>query len=193
MNALRSEFESICKVYFPRWRAWRSWKCRVKPKSIPGNGHCLPWRKTIYVRPDYENLRMLLIHEVCHAVTPLGHGSRWQKRMRSAADRAMAVGDAALAGALTEELAAYSNSVESARGLAFPEAYVSIMDFVNESAKSPSFASTIRAVAYHLGYPREQFVSRYRRARGVWAKAVQDRTRYQRSLRVTPPASGQKG
>ncbi len=48
-----------------------------------------------------------IIHEICHAVTPIGHGASWQRRMAKAADRADELKRPALAKILRDEIVAY--------------------------------------------------------------------------------------
>jgi hypothetical protein len=50
-----------------------------------------------------QQLQLLLIHEICHAVTPDGHGKRFQKRLLKASERAKELGRKRLANALREE------------------------------------------------------------------------------------------
>lgn len=49
------------------------------------SGYCNPDQKHIYFGVDSP---ALVIHELCHAVAPTGHGTKWQRRVLIAAETA---------------------------------------------------------------------------------------------------------
>jgi len=80
------QYSNICTAYFPRWVPW---EFRYNPEW--GNtGYCNRKEKCIFfgdINP------VLIIHEICHAVTKGGHGKEWQKRMRSISTQGTALHD----------------------------------------------------------------------------------------------------
>ena len=74
-------YQGICKTYFPRWKPWAY---AYDPKL--GDGGCcnIKAKRICFGNPDPK----LIIHEICHAVTPGHHGLRWQSRMIKAAEKA---------------------------------------------------------------------------------------------------------
>lgn len=72
-------FEDICKIYFPRWNPWI-----YKYNSKWGDqGVCDNKRKIIFFGNSDPRI---IIHEICHAVSPGSHGPKWQARMLKAAE-----------------------------------------------------------------------------------------------------------
>jgi hypothetical protein len=72
-------YEEICQTYFPRWNPWAY---TYDPKL--GDGGCCntKTKRIFFGNPDPK----LIIHEICHAVTPGHHGSKWQERMIKASE-----------------------------------------------------------------------------------------------------------
>lgn len=77
-------FDALNKQFFrgrlPRYR--------VKLlDSIPPHGQCVTERRLILLRPmEPEQLRQLLLHEMCH-IGASGHGPRFQARLQAVADQ----------------------------------------------------------------------------------------------------------
>jgi hypothetical protein len=77
------------------------------PRNLTTDGSfCHADTRTIWINPSDPSLETL-IHEMCHAVTPGGHGKKWQERMRLAARDAETYWDYALARALRGEVQNY--------------------------------------------------------------------------------------
>jgi len=82
--------------------------------------------RTIWINPSAPLLETL-IHEMCHAVTPGGHGKKWQERMLLAARDAETYKDHALAMALRAEVQNYFET----RKITARWAYSSIEDAID--------------------------------------------------------------
>lgn len=81
-------FEFIRTTYFPRWDRAHEWTTEW------GNaGHDCKKKKIVTKNGDRESM----IHEICHVITSLSHGKRWQARMEQAAQKAESIGNAELA------------------------------------------------------------------------------------------------
>lgn len=110
MSRLQQHWRSVLAAFFPRWRAAGQWRCTTRTRRPSIHGHCDPERKLIEIRvvsEDDDKLDLLLIHELAHAVTPLGHGVRWQRRIAVAAAQARKLGRTRLAELLDEEILSY--------------------------------------------------------------------------------------
>jgi hypothetical protein len=77
------------------------------------SGYCDRTTKTIYINvgesasPDG---RLIIIHEICHAVTTGDHGTRFCARLRQSAQRAIALGNQPLHAQLLEEADSYEQA-----------------------------------------------------------------------------------
>jgi hypothetical protein len=75
-------YKKICRFYFPRWKPWPY----TYNKKWMNSGFCNARRKHIFFGAPNP---LLIIHEICHAVSTYGHGARWQERMLKAAETAL--------------------------------------------------------------------------------------------------------
>ena len=108
---LEREFESVRQDFFPRWdrgRQWKIEKCTQHPEDdYPG--YCERGKKVISVYSESNSwvmydLKTLLIHEICHAVTRGTHGVEFIRRLRKARDRAKEIRRMDLAESLEKEI-----------------------------------------------------------------------------------------
>ena len=169
----KTEWEMVRKEFFPRWDSAGEWKLRKFADLNGGQGICLSNRKTIKILKSYagEDLLFLLIHEICHAVTHEGHGNKWFARMTAAAKRARAIGMKALASRLLEEVKEYrSNSPVVTAGFV----YERVVDVVRD-CKEISFKGLVVGVGREFGFSRRAFLSKYRRLRSVYDKALAEK------------------
>jgi hypothetical protein len=114
-------------------------------------------------------LDVLLIHEICHAVTPGGHGAKWMRRMEVAANRAEKIGDHAVAKALREEVRMYQESPKITAGYV----YSTITDVLIDVP-----TATLRQVgdfiADDLGETRTWLFKKYPRFKAEFNKAKRE-------------------
>ena len=113
---LAREYAAVRKVYFPKWDGMRRWRCRFLRPTMAGvgcEGLCDCERRIIYIPTNTENLIAVLIHEICHVVTPsANHGRPWQQRMLKAATVADRAGQSRLAKFLRKEVTSYQQDAE---------------------------------------------------------------------------------
>jgi len=156
--------------YFPPWRSASKWTVRFAkpPRDLTtDDSFCHAETRTIWIDPSDPSLKTL-IHEMCHAVTPGGHGKKWQERMRLAARDAETYGDRALASALRGEVQNYFETPKiTARG-----AYSWIDDAIDGGA---SVDAAIDWAAEQCAMTRERFLLKYKRARRVAESAFRAR------------------
>ena len=81
MKNIDSIYNETCKRYFSHWKPWPF----TYDEKWYGHGHCDTDRKHIYLGPPKDRIKLLIIHEICHAVGNPHHGKGWQNRMLKAA------------------------------------------------------------------------------------------------------------
>jgi hypothetical protein len=77
---ITKHFRKVKALFFPRWDRQHLWRISTHSRRT-GHGYCDQERRVIEImilsnEPDKRD--MLLIHEVCHAVTRGSHGKEWQ-------------------------------------------------------------------------------------------------------------------
>src|SRR5262249_42220725 len=156
--------------YFPPWRSAskRTVRFAEPPRNLANHAaFCDAYPRTIWINRSEPPLETL-IHEMCHAVTPGGHGMKWQERMRLAARDAETYGDRALARALRGEVQSYFETPKiTARG-----AYSWIDDAIDGGA---SVDAAIDWAADQCAMTRERFLPKYKRGRRVAESAFRAR------------------
>lgn len=118
---LAEEFRQICQTYFPRWRAATEWCLEESPRAswsatqgerqaTLAQGYCDPTTRRITIHTAPENVlqrQAAIMHEICHAITTVGHGARFRAQMDQAVTRALALGATALAAELCHQANEY--------------------------------------------------------------------------------------
>jgi hypothetical protein len=96
---LQEAFQFVRRHFFPEWDKTGEWKTQNRgiedcdTYELIG-GLCLKDRKTILVfriPDDEDDLKMLLIHEICHVFAEW-HGKKWLDKMLRAAKKASDLG-----------------------------------------------------------------------------------------------------
>ncbi len=168
---LEAEFEHVQRVFFPRWDRRRQWRVEegVRSESTCEEGFCDPERKVIFINSSVvskggEELALLLIHEICHAVVPNGsHGKIWHRRMRTAISQAQRVRREQLATLLEAELQAYQH-VPVTRA---QDVYDTVGDILTDLPQA-TFEKVLRRLARYYGLTPEELLQRYKRLRRVY-------------------------
>ena len=100
----------------------------------------------LFVSEDDDDLDMLFIHEISHAVASLGHGKTWHAGLRLAAATARKLGRTRLAELLDEEIDNYRN-----RGEGLPHIYAEVRDALLYNPATFTFAQIKRWLAETYG------------------------------------------
>jgi hypothetical protein len=170
---LKREFTAVRNAYFPKWDRMRRWKCRFLPATMAGagcEGLCNCESRIIYIPTNTENQTAVLIHEICHAVTPsANHGPQWQQQMRKAATVANRTGQSQLAKFLRKEIVSYQGDAEPVTPKAI---YCEIEECVSDLTGIPRFPTVAKLVAQRNLMTIDKFLKRYARAETVYNKAV---------------------
>lgn len=148
-SRLRNAFEYVRSTFFPEWEAGGEWA--VQEDDDPGSyGRCDDATKAILVRspppdPDDDRLHLVLIHEICHAVSKEPHTRRWRHRFMEAGDTASSIGRNDLARMIQDEVRRYQ-ALEKPLKLDERLIYATIQDVVLPNP-AISYRETIRTVA----------------------------------------------
>lgn len=176
LTFLNRTFREIRRKFFPRWDLSGKWKPKLGvPEQLTGcacHGYCESDSKTIYVNERIaseggDELELLFVHEICHAVTPGGHGKTWMDRLRKAADRAKALGMSRLAGLLSQEIKGY---LEPEKIMA-EQVYDEIEKYV-EHHPNGTYENAVEVVSSGLGLRVDDFERHFRRSRSMYEEAV---------------------
>lgn len=101
---LQAVFDSIRKVYFPKWSG-DGWRPQIADLPVL-HGVCRREAKTIEIASRLSNpteVSLIIIHEIGHAVVACVHNDAWRDEMRRAAKIALSLGDSHLAKLLEKE------------------------------------------------------------------------------------------
>ena len=163
-NSLKEAYEYVCNTFFPRFDRQKEWIAKYSSK-IPGQGLCDRNNKIIFVERIISDIELLLIliHEICHAVTSNDHGRKWQNRLLKAAELAAKIGQKELSKILKDEIKMYQNTVRTYVEVV----YNSIEDCLIDLPQS-SYATIIKYVAKYYGFYPEEFERRFKRCRKVY-------------------------
>ena len=117
-SILCDDFAWVRATLFPRWRRGTEWSVTYGTRSdeTHEDGYCDTDGRVIYVHPkqsqsEADTRRLVLVHEVCHAVAGSGHGRKFCKRMRRAARDADGAGERELGTLLESEAVQHESSL----------------------------------------------------------------------------------
>jgi hypothetical protein len=166
MKDLNTEFATVRKQFFPRWDREGRWRLRLVDDLFGAQGKCDSDAKEIKIafRLTGDELHLLLIHEIAHAVTGGGHGQIWQTRMLKAAQQAECLEHPDMALALRKEVEAYKNTPrETAK-----EVYDRLEDQILIGSFLPTFEQLVEFVSRDYGLSPNEFLQQFRAARKVY-------------------------
>lgn len=167
MPSIKGQWEMVRKEFFPRWDREKQWKCYATDAD-GCDGECSKDRKIIKLAHfTPETLLLLLVHEICHAVTRGGHGREWCARMTVAAKRAETIGMKALAAQLRKELRDYKSSPKITSADIYDR-----MEEVVHACKNISFMDAAKGVGREFGMSRSKFLSTFPRLRSIYDEAM---------------------
>jgi SprT-like family protein len=171
-NGLNVKFAAVRKQYFFRWDKAQHWACKFSRTTSLGRfcaGLCDSKRRIIYVPKDAEDLAVVLIHEICHAVTPhANHGQPWQERMLKAATVASRRGQRQFAQSLRRQIEIYRDAERVTKKAIYSE----IEECVLDRPALPSFRSVVKLVAHENLMTAREFLKRFPRAKRVYDDAL---------------------
>jgi hypothetical protein len=136
-------------------------------EDLPSQGLSDDETKTIHLQhlpEDEDDLHLLLIHEICHAVTSNGHAKRWLKRLSKAAQRAKRLGRDRLEQLLHKEVDQYIHETFTIDANCV---YGDIRDCVSEHPKA-NYEEVLAMVARRSGYYPVDLEKDFPRCRRVY-------------------------
>ena len=144
---LEEAFQYVRETFFPKWRKGTYWTVEEDP-TLTYYGRCDDSSRKILVQSTPEEddrLHLILIHEICHAITNEPHTKKWRDRFRQAGDTAMEMGRQELANLIHNEVRRSSENVKQPR-LNQRLIYSTIQDIILADS-SVSFEEAIAEVA----------------------------------------------
>jgi hypothetical protein len=164
-------YESLLATIFPRLKAGLAWRVQVGQRAdyLCGDGYCDPDSQIIWigehVADDAKELRLVLAHEIVHAIVGPGHGKKFLRRLDDAAQMAEKKGEHKLARDLRDELKLWEN----APAVRAAEVYGLMRDWALEA---PSFEVAERGVAGQFSLTTEELRKKYPKLRAAWDDAL---------------------
>ena len=152
---LAEAFHYVRETFFPKWRKGDEWTVKEDP-TLPYYGWCDDSNRTILIRSTPEEddiLHLILIHEICHAITREPHTKKWRDRFEQAGNTAMEIGRQELANLIYDEVRRSSENVKPPR-LNERLIYSTIEDVILDDPQN-SYEDTIKTVAKLWGIAPE--------------------------------------
>jgi hypothetical protein len=177
-------YEQVKKSYFPKWDRDGRWTLKIisgHSERLDGAFGISMFRtREILINQNFaqaqdkEEVELLLIHEICHAVTNCGHKETFFKRFEKTAQSADEKGLHSFAELIRNEIESYKRN--PVRGFC-EEVYSQIEDWVVEDGEK-DFDALIRGVAHDLSSSPDETLRRCTRCRQVYEKAMRKRKRH---------------
>ena len=169
-KSIQRAYESLLEAVFPHWKGGSEWRVKLGQRVhyLCQDGFCDADKKVIWVSEriayDDQELRLMLAHEIVHAIIGPGHGQEFCQRLADAAQMAKHKGDHQLAYDLQDEQELYENTpavrAENVYGLVRGWAM-----------QAPSFEAAALSVAQDCGLTVEALRQKYPRLRTEWDNA----------------------
>lgn len=177
LASLKRAFREIRRQFFRRWDPSEDWRIKMGSPDYSGSwilGYCARHTKTIYVKDRIiaaggDELKSLVIHEICHAITSDTHGKTWIKCMERAAKRAKTLGLSSLADMLSQEI---QDSPDV--GEVKTEEMYRYIEYCVALCPDATYETILKAVSSEYGIAVDEIERRYRRSRAVYDKKAVD-------------------
>ena len=157
-------YKVICEAYFPLFDRKKQWVVKYSDK-IAADGFCDDKNKIIFIgrTTSRMSLQLLLIHEICHAVSNPGHGKKWKNRMLMVAKQAVSLGERELATRIEDEIRSYDLGIKPTAQMA----YNTLGDCIIDLPKA-SFETVSKLVAKEYGFSPQEFERRFKRSKRIY-------------------------
>ena len=175
---LAEAFQYVRVTFFPKWRKGAYWRVKENP-GLPYYGRCDDSSRTILVQSTPEEddrLHLILIHEICHAITKEPHTKKWRDRFQKAGDTAKKIDRQELANLIYDEVRRSSKNVKPPR-LNERLIYATIKDIILDDS-GVSFDEAIEAVARLWGITPED-VSQFKDCKTVYEETIRLLSQFQ--------------
>jgi|GEM_PF-905103 len=163
---IRKKFGEIVRMYFSKWKNWKSWKVR----RTNGDSKCKWSSKTIVFNKDEllkekDDVDLLFIHEIIHAVIRGGHNQKFLNRLKKAKTTASKLHRSELENLIEKEIDMISKSEKFTNYLKNR-----IPDIVTIDAPDISWKELVKAItAEHGCKPRD--ITKHKFARRLFNQA----------------------
>lgn len=167
-------FQNIKRLFFPRWDQGDEWTLEEHDDLHGADACCRIAEKKIQICSSEETLvqlEVLLLHEICHAVTNGRHGKLWSKRMEKAAVRAEQLDKHYLAAAINSEIQDHRTRYQACSAPLF---YGIVRDLVFLNYPGHTQEEILSAAGRAIGLSHEEVVANYPRAPRVVCSAQRE-------------------
>jgi len=163
-NNLTEIYEHIWETFFPRFDRKKKWVAEYSDK-IAGHGYCDRTNKKILVAKinNQIELKVTIIHELCHTVSSDYHGKIWCNRMSKASELAEKIGEKDFSAGLREVIQGYKKN----RRFTAEEVYNRI-EYCMIAAPQISFENLIAQLSGEFCITPEEFKKKYKRCKKVY-------------------------
>lgn len=178
---LTGAFHYVRKTFFPKWRKGSNWAVK-EDSGLLYYGRCDDSSRTILVQStpeDDDRLHLILIHEICHAITKEPHTKKWRDRFKQAGDTAKKIGRQELANLIYDEVRRASENVKPPR-LNERLIYSTIEDVIL-AGFNVSFEETIETVAQLWGITLED-VRQFKDCNRVYEETIRMISQFQSQI-----------
>lgn len=178
---LAGAFHYVRGTFFPKWRKGDEWAVKEDP-GLPYYGRCDDSSRTILVQStpaEDDRLHLILIHEICHAITREPHTKKWRDRFKQAGDTAKEIGRHQLANLIYDEVRKSSKNAKPRR-LNERLIYSTIEDVILADFRV-SFDEAIEAVAQLWGVTPED-VRQFKDCRNVYEEIIRMIAQFQSQI-----------
>jgi hypothetical protein len=189
-DRLAARFADLRETLFLNWDTDRHWQA-VAGGGLTQTGYmgqCDSDAQAIRIRPDLvglsdSQLDVLLVHEICHAITGEDEGSAWKSEMAKASRRAQEGGREPLAELITREIESYREGEYEVL-----DDDIVDCDFQDALFEHPnaSFDKIADMVARKWNIPPELLLERHPNCRRAFEKVRKPVPGVPRSTRGTP-------
>ena len=201
MKGLSQRFQRIKREFFPRWDKKNEWRIRQDSRfKRPGYAECQVERKTIKINlHNLDNIHrnisendvdVLIIHEICHAIVNGYHGPRFCNRLKEARLHAESIGRKSLAELLLKEEDRQRNGLKGV--ILHRHICEQIYDWTSQAISEGneiSYGDMMKAVAEDIFFKIKEFRQLPGYKDGTFRKMYEDGRRIGLLNRTQPPLS----
>lgn len=174
MTMKKDLFQTIKRRLFPKWDQGEEWVFERLDDLNGADGQCNIEEKKIQISAAAESTldaELIVVHEICHAVTTGYHGNSWLKRMEKAALRACKLEMHELAEAIRLEIREYRSKRRLCNADLF---YHIVRDLALLNVPAHTEEEILTAAGRTVGLSSDEVVANYPRARRVFDSAQRE-------------------
>ncbi len=149
------------------------WVIVERPQSCASPGFCIRALSKIIIKDTkrtHEQLQVIIIHEICHAMTTAYHGNKWFTRMSKASTKARKMENVSLSQSINKDAKDSTEPELRSQKITNKDVYQKIYNLA--LTHGISCEDCMHSVAICLGIEDEEFKKLYRRYEYHYKKAL---------------------